>query len=77
MYTLDRLANSPVYEHNEWVKNTRQQIKDLAEENISEEDKERLIDQFINQPENKVNGEAVISREDAWSRMVENAKELQ
>jgi hypothetical protein len=77
MYNLYRLANSPVYEHNEWVQQTRQQIKDLAEENLPQEQKEKLIDQFINQPDNKVNGEAVISREDAWTRMVENAQELQ
>jgi len=45
--TLNELSKSPVYEHNEWVIKTRQQIKDLAEENVSEEEKEKLIDQFM------------------------------
>ena len=75
--TLNELSKSPVYEHNEWVIKTRQQIKDLAEENVSEEEKEKLIDQFMAQPANKRDGQSEFTREEAWERLVENAKELQ
>ena len=78
MRHLHKLAHSPVYEHNEWVASTRQQIKDVAEQNVSEEQKQTMIDQFLAQPMNRTQDEtSPISREDAWNRIVENAKELQ
>jgi len=77
MKQLHELANSPVYEHNEWVRKIRQQIKDVAEENVSEEEKEKLIDQFIAQPMNRLEGEPEFTREEAWDRIVDNARELQ